>query len=82
MSRDRPFYGLTGIEVCVVCVIVMLLLTLAFSSNHKESVEMPKAYAAWVKQTGNAKNLTYEEWRALVRAGEKQGDAPFIYILH
>lgn len=25
-----------------------------------------KAYIAWVKQDGNAKNLTYDEWRSLI----------------
>lgn len=35
---------------------------------------MPEAYRAWVKQTGNEKQLTYAEWRSLVRANERHAD--------
>lgn len=32
--------------------------------NAKDSYK--KAYTAWVKQDGNSKNLTYDEWRSLI----------------
>lgn len=52
---------IAGLSLCAIMV---------FLVYHKETVEMPNAFAAWEKQTGNEKNLTYEEWRALMRANE------------
>lgn len=60
-------------EVGIVLVIVVLLGLVGVAGYHKESVEMPEAYRAWVKQTGNPKELTFEEWRALKRADERDG---------
>jgi len=46
--------------------------------HHTENVEMPKAYQAWVKLTGNDKCLSFDEWRSLVRAGEPQSGGTYI----
>lgn len=39
--------------------------------HYVETVEMPKAYEAWCKMGGNPNGLTFEEWRSLVRAGQR-----------
>lgn len=72
----------TLIESCVVLAIIGLLALLIADAVHKERVQMPKAYKAWVKQTGNTNQLTYREWRALMRANEKQNYMTIISIPH
>ena len=72
----------TLVETCVVLAIIGLLALMLWAVHHKETVEMPEAYAAWVKQTGNEKHLTYEEWRSLMRANEKQNDTTIIFVPH
>jgi hypothetical protein len=67
-----------AVEVFVLIVIIALLGFIGFSIYHKESVEMPESYQSWVKQTGNPKSLTYEEWRSLVRVKQDQEPAPVI----
>jgi len=69
---------LEPIEVFAVAAILALFLLLFCLHYHKETVDMPKAYQAWVKQTGNPKELTYEEWRRLLRATEKSPNVIFI----
>lgn len=61
-----------ALEIFTVSLIVGISAVLIFGVMHRERVEMPKAYAAWVKQTGNGKGLTYEEWRSLIRAQDKR----------
>ena len=51
-----------------------------FEKHKQEQEDTNKsAYAAWVKVTGNPKELTYEEWKALSDKGllpkEKEGGA-------
>ena len=72
--------GFALIEVCIVVAIFALLAVIVFGNLHKERTEMPAAYAAWVKQTGNTKELTYDEWRTLMRANERQRDATLIFM--
>lgn len=51
-------------------IIIGGVVTVVFVERHHETVVMPEGYRAWVKQTGNEKDLTYGEWRALMRASE------------
>ena len=59
--------GFTIVETVIVVLIVGFLLLAITGEMQKQRVEMPKAFAAWVKQNGNPKELTYEEWLALMR---------------
>lgn len=70
------------IETCIVISIIGLIVALIWSAQYKESVQMPAAFSAWEKQTGNEKHLTYMEWRSLMRANEKQNDAMLIFVPH
>ncbi len=68
-----------GMEIMVAAVI-FIFVWIGFAIHREETIEMPRAFAAWVKLTGNEKNLTYQEWRDLVEANKKQADNTFIYI--
>ena len=49
-------------------VIILLIVGGIFgivSINEKIEVRHKNAFNGWVKYTGNPKNLTYDEWRAL-----------------
>ena len=72
--------GFTLIEVCIVLAILGLLAVIVVGALHKERTEMPAAYAAWVKQSGNPKELTYDEWRVLMKANERQNDSTVIFM--
>lgn len=64
----------------VIATVVIALLSIMFLAVHiEQTVEMPKAYQAWCKQTGNPKELTFEEWKSLVSASHKS-DTTFIFI--
>lgn len=63
------------VEVVLIVAVIVLLCVLGWSVHHRESVTMPKAYKAWVKQTGNTNALSYDEWRALIRANENNSSA-------
>lgn len=76
-AKARAF---TVVELIFVLFIVSILALLAFDCHRRENEQMPSAFAAWEKQTGNEKHLTYDEWRALMRANEKKGDTTFIFI--
>ncbi len=56
-------YYWEGLFLLVVGFGVILFIT---AMNRYERVILPRSYAAWCKQTGNKKNLTYEEWRSLI----------------
>jgi quinol-cytochrome oxidoreductase complex cytochrome b subunit len=70
--------GFITVEVCIVAAFIVLLVTAIFYALHYERTEMPAAYAAWVKQTDNPKKLTYDEWRSLMRANERQRDTAYV----
>lgn len=76
-AKARAF---TVVELIFVLFIVAILYLLIYDGHRKETVQMPSAFAAWEKQTGNEKHLTYEEWRSLMRANEKKSDTTFIFI--
>jgi len=84
MDRSRYCGGFFGSEAILVGFIIAALLGCLFAvflaHKHEEQVEMPKAYQAWIKQTGNEKGLTFQEWRSLLRANEKQNDSTLIFI--
>lgn len=71
-------------EWVIIGTIIALMSFLVFScyyiERYKATVTMPAAYQAWVKQTGNPKELTYEEWRSLMRANERQNDTTVIFM--
>lgn len=67
-------------EWVIIAIIVALLSIVVWSCHYKATVTMPAAYQAWVKQTGNPKELTYEEWRSLMRANERQSDQTIIFM--
>lgn len=58
----------------------LVIFVLIYFENRLETVAMPKAFAAWCKQTGNPKELTYEEWRALVSASENQNSGSVLIV--
>ena len=60
------------IEACVALAIISVIVAAFWSVHYRESVLLPEAFAAWEKQTGNEKRLTFDEWRSLVRANEDQ----------
>jgi Tfp pilus assembly major pilin PilA len=57
----------TWIEYLVVVVVIMLVAGAIGGAIFNESVEKPKQYQAWCKQTGNPNEITYQEWRSLER---------------
>lgn len=77
----RPYHSaFTFIELCLVLTLVAFIGAIAWSHNHREKVLMPAAFEVWVKQTGNESQLTYAEWRTLMRASENQTTSPVIII--
>lgn len=73
--------GFTMVEVVIVVAIIGLLAAIVLGvHHHKEKVVMPAAYSAWVKQTGNPKELSYDEWRTLMKANERQRDNTVIFM--
>jgi len=60
--------------------IVVLLSFAGFTIWYDACVELPLAYKAWEKQTGNPKRLSYEEWNSL-RKSEKSNDM-VIFMTH
>lgn len=72
--------GFTVVELIFVLFIVAILALLAFDGYRRENEQMPAAFAAWEKQTGNEKHLTYKEWRALMRANQRNHDTTFVFI--
>lgn len=71
---------MTLIEWVIIATIIALSCLVAWPCYYKSTVTMPAAYQAWVKQTGNPKELTYEEWRSLMRANERQNDQTIIFM--
>lgn len=78
--KNKKTSGLACIELIVIITIIALLGTLIGTCIYDEKVRMPKAFAAWEKQTGNEKHLTFDEWRILMKANERQNDTTFIFI--
>lgn len=72
MKLKRNNHGWCWIETCIVVALIGVLSVAIWIDVHKERVQMPEAYRAWVKQTGNPKELTYSEWRALARTREPE----------
>jgi hypothetical protein len=60
---------------------ILLLLGLAvFGAAYDETVIMPRTFAAWCKETGNPKSLSYDEWRDLVRMNEDQKPNSTVFV--
>ena len=59
-------------ETWLAFIIIFTFALLVAAFVYDEKVEMPKSYRAWIKQTGNEKCLTYDEWRSLVKVNAKQ----------
>jgi len=72
--------GFSIIEVLIVLTIIAIMSYMVVSSAYNEVTTMPTAYSAWVKQTGNPKELTYEEWRSLMDATRGQQDTTLIFM--
>lgn len=51
----------------VSAIIGLFALGLYYSIKADES-KMQRAYLVWVKQTGNERNISYQEWRDLIEA--------------
>jgi hypothetical protein len=70
-------------EVGIIALFLILIAGLIWwcfaYENHKEKIVMPEGFSAWVKQTGNSNDLSYAEWRALLRATERHDQ---IIIVH
>jgi hypothetical protein len=65
------------IELTLSLCVILLFLSLVGVGYHQHTVLEPKAYAAWVKLTGNPSDLTLEEWRVLYC--NSQAPPPFVY---
>jgi hypothetical protein len=70
--------GWTLIETFVVTTIIVLLAATIWTGRYYVTVQLPESYRAWVKQTGNPKNLTYDEWRAFMRSQDNAQIVPVI----
>ncbi len=51
------------ISLPAICYIIFMI---SIYKDRGSSDSYKKAYEAWVKQDGNSKNLTYDEWRSLI----------------
>lgn len=67
----------TALEKTIAAIIVLLLALMMWGLWYENSVDLPNAYQAWVKQTGNPNHLTYEEWNSLRRS---QKDNTIIFM--
>jgi hypothetical protein len=65
----------------VVVGVLALIVGVVMAVVHMDEAEMHRGYAAWVKQTGNEKQLSFDEWEALVRSTRKQDDANTIIFI-
>ena len=63
---------ITMFDAVVALSIIALLIIITFVVAHLDNVEMSEAYTAWVKNTGNTQELSYEEWRALMKVNKRQ----------
>lgn len=81
IQRTSASAGWSGVETFFTVALVAIITLTILCAYHREKVVMPEAYQAWVKQTGNTNQLTYEEWRSLMRANEKQ-NTQIILIPH
>lgn len=70
----------TVITTAIIGLLAAYIIGMIACDIYHEKVEMPESYRAWVKQTGNPKSLTFDEWRALVRATEHHDDTTFVPI--
>ena len=61
MFDTLPSWKITLVSLCGFWIIIIPLGI----KLHKDSDS--KIFQAWVKQTGNPKNLTFEEWRLVRR---------------
>lgn len=63
----------------VIAVVLLAgVISLWWHHRHHEQVQLPAAYAAWCKHTGNPNHLTYDEWRAMLRAEEPRTSTTFV----
>lgn len=69
---------LSKTEFVIILAIIGLVGILFLINHHKETVTMPEAYKAWVKLTGNTNDLSYKEWRNLIRSTENNDQPPII----
>lgn len=46
-------------------VFILMLCGIVFLVSWYEEAKLQKTYPVWIKQTGNPKELTYEEWKLL-----------------
>lgn len=61
--------------------VIVLIMALIFGGIcYQEKQMLECAFPAWVKQTGNPKNLTYDEWRALVRVSQKSDSTTVVFV--
>lgn len=62
--------------------VLLTIMGIVFWSCYNEiTVVRPRAYQAWIKQTGNPKNLTFEEWDDLRRVNERSRDGTDIIFI-
>lgn len=60
------------VELIILGLVSGLIYFVFWIQKMENEVWMPEAYAAWVKQTENPKQLTYREWRMLVHSHENE----------
>ena len=69
-SQWREAGAVDWVLVAIAGIVGLMVLLTGYGVHRRESVTMSAAYAAWCKLNGNSNALTYDEWRALVRASE------------
>lgn len=61
-----------NLEVITAVVVILIIAGAFMILLHDRKVSLPNSYKAWVKQTGNPKELTFSEWKALLRSREPE----------
>ena len=67
------------IILAVIGLLVGIFLILV-SIAREEARELERGYPAWVKQTGNPKELTFEEWCALKKVMTPEEKVTVLFI--
>lgn len=70
--RNIKALGSTITEILILIGLLALMAAM-IAPAYQMHKDHPKMYQAWCKQTGNPKNLSYEEWNLLQRAYRERG---------
>ena len=71
--------GFAIVELLILLAIAGIIVGMA-AYTVEERKKQPATYHAWAKQTGNPKNLTFDEWKLLMKASERSHDVWFVPV--